>query len=299
MLAGMGRRRYVVIAACAASLVVSGIALAADAPVATKPVISGTPQVGATLTASATWTGSPAPEVEWTWRRCVSEGSCKTIKGATGATYVPTADDVGQLLQAHLTLTNSAGTDDKKSKPTAPVVAAPPVDPSPTPAPSPTPTPTPSPTPTPAPGPPPSGDDPRPKFELDPAPATAVLAPGPTKSHGMPLLNPFPVVRIKGVLTAHGARLTLLTVRAPRGARIGVTCAGRSCPRKRLARTAAVSRLRPFERSLRGGTRLGFTVTQAGFVGKWTSIVIRVGLPPTRRDGCLSPDTNEHVQCPA
>jgi hypothetical protein len=135
----MGRTAYAVGAACAASLVVSGIALAADAPpVATKPVVAGTPQVGATLTASATWTGSPAPAVEWTWRRCVSEGSCKAIKGATGATYVATADDLGQLLQAHITLTNSAGTDDKKSKPTAAVVAAPPVQPTPTPTPTPT-----------------------------------------------------------------------------------------------------------------------------------------------------------------
>jgi hypothetical protein len=284
----MGRPAYVVVAACAASLVVSGIALAANAPPeATKPVVAGTPQVGATLTASATWTGSPAPEVEWTWRRCVSEGSCKAIKGVTGATYVATADDLGQLLQARITLTNSAGTDDKKSKPTAAVVAAPPA-PTPTPTPAPTPTPTPTPT----------DDDPPTTFEVDPVPATTAPAPGPAQSHGMPLLEPFPLIRIKGVLTARGARLTLITVRAPRGARIRVTCAGRSCPKRSMARTAAVSRLRPFERSLRGGTRLGFTVTKAGFVGKWTSIVIRVGLPPKRSDGCLDSGTKKHVSCP-
>jgi hypothetical protein len=114
----------------------------------------------------------------------------------------------------------------------------------------------------------------------------------------MLLLEPFPLIRIKGVLTARGARLTLLTVRAPRGARIRVTCTGHRCPRRRLARTAAVSRLRPFERSLRGGTRLGFTVTKPGFVGKWTSVVIRVGLPPQRRDGCLDSNTKKHVSCP-
>jgi hypothetical protein len=100
------------------------------------------------------------------------------------------------------------------------------------------------------------------------------------------------------VLTARGARLTLITVRAPRGARIGVTCTGRSCPKRSMARTAALSRLRPFERSLRGGTRLGFTITKAGFVGKWTSIVIRVGLPPKRLDGCLDSRTKKHVSCP-
>ena len=38
------------------------------------------------------------------------------------------------------------------------------------------------------------------------------------------MLRPFPVVRIKGVLTAQGARVTLLSVRAPRRSSVTVTC---------------------------------------------------------------------------
>jgi hypothetical protein len=113
------------------------------------------------------------------------------------------------------------------------------------------------------------------------------------------MLRPFPVIRIKGWVTERGARITLITVRAPRGARIAVACRGRSCPVPGLARTAALSRVRPFERALDAGTRLRFTVTRPGAIGKWTEIVIRRGAPPRRRDGCLNSDTMRKRQCRA
>ena len=42
------------------------------------------------------------------------------------------------------------------------------------------------------------------------------------------------------MLTRTGARITLLTVRAPKGARITLRCRGTSCPAKRWANTAGV-----------------------------------------------------------
>ena len=70
------------------------------------------------------------------------------------------------------------------------------------------------------------------------------------------LLRPFPVVRIKGVLTADGAQITLLSVRAPRGVTIAVRCRGRGCPRKAFTAPPGARRLRLFERALPAGTRL-------------------------------------------
>ena len=43
-------------------------------------------------------------------------------------------------------------------------------------------------------------------------------------------ISPFPIVRIRGRLTAHGARILLLTVRAPNGATVVAKCKGRGCP---------------------------------------------------------------------
>jgi hypothetical protein len=111
-------------------------------------------------------------------------------------------------------------------------------------------------------------------------------------------MSPVPVVRIRGRVTADGARVTLLTVRAPRGARIQVTCAGDHCPRRRVATVAVVVHLRPYERLLRAGTRLEIRVTRPSFIGKYTRIVVRQGRPPLRQDRCLMPGSSRPVGCP-
>ena len=113
------------------------------------------------------------------------------------------------------------------------------------------------------------------------------------------MLEPFPVVRIKGWLTAQGAQVTLLTVRAPRGVRITVRCRGASCPRARWAHTAALTRLRRFEGALAAGTELQISVTRPGWIGKSTTIVIRRGRAPLRRDRCLFPGKARPQRCPA
>ena len=48
------------------------------------------------------------------------------------------------------------------------------------------------------------------------------------------VIRPFPVVRMKGRLTARGADVQVLSVRAPRAAKISVRCRGKSCPAEPL-----------------------------------------------------------------
>ncbi len=84
----------------------------ASVPVDTvAPVIAGTPALGETLTASpGTWTNDPTGYA-YAWERC-SAGRCSPIPGATSATYVPTAADVGSVLEVVVTASvlSSAGT---------------------------------------------------------------------------------------------------------------------------------------------------------------------------------------------
>ena len=114
------------------------------------------------------------------------------------------------------------------------------------------------------------------------------------------MLRPFPTVRIRGRLTLNGARVTLLVVRSPRGALISARCRGGGCPVRRVTRTArARTRLRAFERVLRAGTRLDIIVTRTGFIGKWTTIIIRRGNAPWRADRCVKPGRSRPSACPA
>jgi hypothetical protein len=113
------------------------------------------------------------------------------------------------------------------------------------------------------------------------------------------MMRPVPIVRIRGRLTGDGARITLLTVKAPRGARITVRCRGRSCPTRRWAQATTLTRLTRFHGTLRAGTRLVITVTKRGRIGKHTTIVIRRGAPPKRADRCLYPGSRKAVRCPA
>jgi hypothetical protein len=192
--------------------------------------------------------------------------------------------DLDAVLRVRLRVASTAGSDEARSAATAAVAPAPAL------VATPTPTATPSPMPTPA-----------PVFDVPsaappPPPPVVVAAPSPSRP---PLLKPFPVIRIKGVLTAYGARVTLFSVRAPRSARISVLCRGRDCPRRRFRPPPGPRRLRPFERDLRAGTRLEVAVTRRGYVGKFTVIVIRRQAPPSRSDRCLMPGAKRPVRCPA
>jgi hypothetical protein len=258
-------------------LLLGATAAAANPPKITSgPTIEGTPQVGAELQAHGEWAGGPPPQPSWKWLRCPRQGACSAIAGATSDRYRVVAADAGSTLRVDLVVTNKGGSDEAQSAPTAVVTAAPGASPTPTPTPSPTPTPRPIPAPAPT---------ATPTFDV-PNPVVAPPA-APASSAAPRRIKPFPVIRIKGVLTLRGARITLLSVRAPRGVRVTVVCRGRDCPVHRY-RTAK-HRLRRFERSLRAGTRLQISVTKTGYIGKRTVIVIRHRKAPSRSDRCLNP----------
>jgi hypothetical protein len=131
-----------------------------------------------------------------------------------------------------------------------------------------------------------------------------VTAPAPT------IIQPFPIVRIAGSENASGAHISLLTVQAPVGATVTVTCHGRGCPSKsqNVVATSGKSKrgagmvliaFRRFQRSLRAGAILEIRVSKPGRIGKYTRFVIRHGKLPTRVDMCLSPNGIKPTACPS
>jgi hypothetical protein len=119
---------------------------------------------------------------------------------------------------------------------------------------------------------------------------------------------PFPIVRIAGVQTASGVKLSLLNVQAPVGVRVTVTCRGRGCRMRGQSRVASASKharhassvvlaFRRFERSFGAGTTLEVRVSAAGELGKYTLFAIHRRSLPTRVDACLSALDPKPVAC--
>jgi hypothetical protein len=263
--------------------------------------IAGTPTVGQTLTASgASWL-SPNPTltlVRWEWWHCPNGANtvgCSVIGGANTPSYTLSAADVGAYVRdaryiCYPTARCNGGAPDAQFL--TPSAAKGPVA-TPTPVPTPTPTPIATPTPTPI---------PEPVFVATPTPT-----PVPTTGQVLhetamrKIMRPFPTVRMRGRLTKVGARVTLLSVRAPKAAKVIVRCKG-TCPAKTWApplRKKSLTRVRAFERSLRSGTVLSVSITRHGYVGKKTVFEIRRGRSPLRIDSCLAPGTTaRRTTCP-
>ena len=90
------------------------------------PVVSGTAQVGKVLTSTTgTWTGATSFTYQWS-------GNKVWIPGATAATYIPVASDVGHTLTSTVVATGSPGAKSSAtSAATVPIVAASPGSPPP------------------------------------------------------------------------------------------------------------------------------------------------------------------------
>jgi hypothetical protein len=130
--------------------------------------------------------------------------------------------------------------------------------------------------------------------------AIPVTPPPPT------LMQPFPVVRITGTYDAGAARISLLAVLAPVGARVRITCHGGGCPRSqrttvpapRSGAATAMLTFHRFERTLRAGAILEVWISGRSQIGKFTRFRIRRGRRPTRVDMCLDPAGTTPIACP-
>jgi hypothetical protein len=95
------------------------------------PILSGTPEVGQTLSASnGAWTGSPT-SYAYQWQDCDTSGeSCSNIGGATSSSYKLTAGDLAHTVRVVVSASNAGGSASAGSAVTSVVTAvAPPVAP--------------------------------------------------------------------------------------------------------------------------------------------------------------------------
>jgi uncharacterized protein YukE len=102
----------------------------ADDPPAssTQPAITGTAEVGQTLTAVAgAWTGTEPIAFAYQWQRCDGSGAaCADVAGEAGTTYLLETDDLGSTIRVRETASNTAGTASATSAATGQVSDVPP-----------------------------------------------------------------------------------------------------------------------------------------------------------------------------
>lgn len=85
------------------------------------PSISGTPNVGQTLTVNpGTWTGTPAPTFTYQWNQ-----NGAAISLATNSTYTPVTADLSQTITVTVTATNATGSVSATSQGVVVVIASP------------------------------------------------------------------------------------------------------------------------------------------------------------------------------
>ena len=278
------RRRFgaVGVAAALAFALFGGTAMAQQtgSPVAvtSAPVVSGSMVVGTTLSVSGGAWRTPNPSADRTeawyeWWRCpsTSQDDLWRCRFQTRNTSYRLSDaDKGQyvfgvrFVRWRDTKNNADTRDDEymtayRQSANPPAVTSPPPPPrrrrrSPRRADA---RPDVAPTPTPVPG-----------FDTGAPAATPVPTSGQVlheTARSRRVIRPFPIVRMRGVLTSTGAKISVLSVRAPRAAKITLRCKGKSCPASRWSRSARKSRLTRmsrFERGLRSGVKITISVTR-------------------------------------
>ncbi len=86
-----------------------------------RPIISGTPRVGQTLTTDeGSWTGNPT-SFAFQWQRCDADNivACADVVGATAKTYLLRVGDLGFRLRVKVTARNAKGATTANSATTA------------------------------------------------------------------------------------------------------------------------------------------------------------------------------------
>ena len=114
----------------------AGTSTAASAPTAViaapaapantaMPTISGTPQIGKTLTVNnGSWTGPGTITFTYQWLRCDQNGgSCVAVAGATQSSYALTSADVGHAMRVRVTAKNANGSTSATTVPTGAVAS--------------------------------------------------------------------------------------------------------------------------------------------------------------------------------
>ena len=259
-------------------------ARARGATVTRAPTISGDPTPGSELIASpGAWTPAGATAT-YVWLRCSASGAgCRPVPGSCERRYTVRDADLGHTLRARLSVAepgqpHASGL----SAPTSVVIDKPYSIPTP-------------------------GDSGRTCIEVTPTgPGQGAFTaggqsgpgttPGPDTS--LSFIAPFPVVRISGRFAGRRTRLTRVTVNAPRGARIRLSCNGRGCPYRRRAVAVKLVRVRSLQRSYRPRATIEIRVTQTRRIGNYTRIRTRRAKAPARIDRCLMPGRTRPVRCP-
>jgi hypothetical protein len=91
-----------------------------------RPIISGTPRVGQTLTAGdGSWSGNPT-SFAFQWQHCDADNivACINVTGATGKTYVLHLADLGFRMRVAVTARNAKGSATANSATTAIIAPA-------------------------------------------------------------------------------------------------------------------------------------------------------------------------------
>jgi hypothetical protein len=121
------RVRWALIAAAAVTLVAVGTATAVTTRQAVAPsnnslpTIGGSATTGSTLTANpGTWNGSTPITFQYQWRICDGNGAaCHDISGATTQSYLLKRDDAGNTVRVNVIASNSDGSANATSAPSA------------------------------------------------------------------------------------------------------------------------------------------------------------------------------------
>jgi PKD repeat protein len=118
---------------------------------------------------------------------------------------------------------------------------------------------------------------------------TVTVRRGPVAKAGF--LTPAPVIRLNGTLLSNGSRISILSVRAPKGTLVTVKCHGKSCgaPHRRKRVKSGSVRFKTYERFLRAGVKLEIFSRKPKTIGAYTRYTIRAGKSPARTDLCLKP----------